>query len=91
MAPQVSDEMRARIAVWHEEKQLSPKEIADLAGCCVRTVYYILSYHREFNLFRDPFTPGAHGQPRKLDTGDMNVMIPLVASAAASADRDKNP
>jgi hypothetical protein len=36
---QVSDEMHARIIIWHEEKHLSPKEIADLAGCCVRTVY----------------------------------------------------
>ena len=78
MAPQVSDEMHARIITWHEEKHLSPKEIADLAGCCVRTVYYILSYHREFNTSRDPFTRGAHGHPRSLDTGDMNYIAALI-------------
>ena len=63
MAPQVSDEMCACIITWHEEKHLSPKEIADLAGCCVHTVYYILSYHHEFNTSWDPFTHGAHGHP----------------------------
>jgi len=79
MAPQVSDEMCARMVVWHEERHFSPKEIADLAGCSVRTVYYILSYNREFNTLRDPFTRGAHhGRPRTLDTGDMNYIAALV-------------
>ena len=30
MAPQVSDEMRANVIIWHEEKSLSPHEITDL-------------------------------------------------------------
>ena len=32
MAPQVSDEMRARIIIWHNEKHLCVQEIAELAG-----------------------------------------------------------
>ena len=30
MAPQVSDEMCAKIIIWCEDKSLSPREIADL-------------------------------------------------------------
>ena len=60
MAPQISDEMRARIIVWHHEQHLSPQEIADLAGCCVRTVYNILSYHRDFGTLRNSSTRGRH-------------------------------
>ena len=78
MAPQVSDFMRARIVFWHNEKQIPPKEIADLAGCCVRTVYNILAYHRDYNTLRDPSTQGTHGRSRSLNMGDMNYIASLI-------------
>jgi len=78
MAPQISDEMRARIIVWHHEQHLSPQEIADLAGCCVRTVYNVLSYHRDFGTLRNPSTRGPHGGERSLNTGDMNYISSLI-------------
>jgi hypothetical protein len=37
IAPQVSDEMRTRIIVWHDEQHPSAQEISGPVGCCVRT------------------------------------------------------
>jgi DNA-binding CsgD family transcriptional regulator len=42
MAPHLSDDLRNRIFHWHVELDLSPKEIAALAGCSIRTVQMIL-------------------------------------------------
>jgi hypothetical protein len=78
MAPQISDEMHARIIVWHHEQHLSPQEIADLAGCCVRTVYNVLSYHRDFGTLRNPSTHGPHGGEHSLSMGDMNYISSLI-------------
>ena len=78
MAPQVSDEMRARIIVWHDEQHLSVQEIAGLVGCGVRTVYNILSYHRDYHTLRNPSTRGPHGANRPLDMGDMNYIESLI-------------
>ena len=75
MAPQISDEMCAWIIIWHHEQHLSPQEIADLAGCCVRTVYNILSYHHDFGTLRNPST---HGGKCSLNMGDMNYISSLI-------------
>ena len=78
MAPQVSDEMHARIIVWHDEQHLSVQEIAGLVGCGVRTVYNILSYHCDYHTLRNPSTRGPHGANRSLDMGDMNYIESLI-------------
>lgn len=78
MAPQVSDEMRARIVVWNHEQHLSPPQIADLVRCSVRTVYNILSYHRDYNTLRDPSTRGRHGANHTLNIGDMKFITSLI-------------
>ena len=78
MAPQVSDEMRARIIVWHDEQHLSVQEITGLVGCCVQTVYIILSYHCDYNTLRDPSTCRPHGADHSLNMGDMNYISSLI-------------
>ena len=78
MAPQVSDEMRARIIVWHDEQHLSVQEIAGLVGCSVWTVYIILSYHCDYNTLRDPLTRGPHGVDHSLNMGDVNYISSLI-------------
>ena len=80
MAPQLSDDMRARIIVWHNEKHLSPREIADLAGCCIRTIYNILGYHHDYNTLRDPFTQGTDGRDHSLNMGDLNYLALLITA-----------
>ena len=78
MAPQVSDEMHARIIVWHDEQHLSVQEIAGLVCCGVQTVYNILSYHREYHTLRNPSTCRPHCANRSLDMGDMNYIESLI-------------
>jgi len=78
MAPLVSDEMHARIIVWHDEQHLSAQEITGLVGCSVWTVYSILSYHHDYNTLRDPLTRGLHGTNHSLNMGDMNFILSLI-------------
>ena len=78
MAPQVSNEMCAQIIIWHNEKHLCIQEIADLAGCSVRTVYSILSYHCDYGTLRNLSTRGPHGGERSLNMGDMNYISSLI-------------
>ena len=78
MAPQVLDEMRAWIIIWHDEQPLSVQEIAGLVGCGVRTVYNILSYHRDYHTLRNTSTCGPHGANCSLDMGDMNYIESLI-------------
>ena len=66
---------------WRNEIELSPPEIAEPAGCCVRIVQYILSYHRDYNTLRDPFTCGPHSRKRSLNMGDMNYIASLIVEA----------
>ena len=54
------------------------QEIAGLVGCGVRTVYNILSYHRDYHTLRNPSTRGLHGANRSLDMGDMNYIESLI-------------
>ena len=54
------------------------QEIAGLVGCSVRTVYIILSYHRDYNTLTDPSTRGPHGADRSLNMGDMNYISSLI-------------
>lgn len=78
MAPQVSDELRARIILWHTEQGLKPKEIKELVKCSLRTVYNIISCHRDYNTVRDPRSRGSHGRNRLLNMGDMNFISSLL-------------
>ncbi|KAF8804699.1 hypothetical protein BYT27DRAFT_7143386, partial [Phlegmacium glaucopus] len=78
MTRQITDDLRARIIVWHHEFHLSPHDISGLAGCSIRTVYYILSYHHNYNTFRDPTTRGSHGRKREMNMGDMNYIASLI-------------
>jgi transposase len=77
MAPHLSREMRERIIVWHYELHKSPPEIAQLASCSVRTVYNVLSLHRDFDTVDNPFAQPC-GRSRALDTGDMTYIASLL-------------
>lgn len=78
MAPQVSDGVREHILVWHDDGK-SPQEIADLAGCSLCTIYYILSYHWDYGTTKNPFARKS-GQLQSLDTGDINYLISLIVA-----------
>jgi len=77
MAPHISQQIRDRIVAWHEEGIL-PEEIAHLAGCSIRSVFYILAYHRDFATTCNPFVYGTHGRIRSLDIGDINYISSLL-------------
>ena len=79
MAPRLSQDMRNRIVVWHEDHGKTAQEIATLAGCSVRAVYYILSFHRDYGTSKNPFARNV-GRTRNLDVGDMNYLIALIAA-----------
>ncbi|KJA21015.1 hypothetical protein HYPSUDRAFT_116962, partial [Hypholoma sublateritium FD-334 SS-4] len=79
MAPPISDDLRHCMLSWYHTDQKTPSEIAQLARCSVRTVYYILSYDRDYGAVRNPYvrTPG---RSRELDTGDMNYLVSVLAA-----------
>jgi len=79
MAPRLSEDLRKRILVWYQEQGKNPQEIATLAGCSIRTVYYILSFNRDYASTRNPFAR-AVGRLRSLDIGDMNYLISLITA-----------
>jgi transposase len=53
--------------------------MADLAGCSLRTVYYLLSYDQDYGTTTNPFTR-TFGRPRSLDIGDLNYLTSLIAA-----------
>jgi len=67
--PHMPKAMRERIVVWKNEMGKSTNEIAELAGCCERTVRNILRYEREYGVVSNPFARN-HTGPRVLNTGD---------------------
>jgi transposase len=79
MLPHLSQDIHEQIAIWHNDQNLSPEDIAKLAGCSICTVYYILSYHRDFGVVNNLFAK-SRGCSHSLDTGDMNYLISLVES-----------
>jgi len=79
MAPRLSQDMCNHIVVWCEDHGKTAQEIATLAGCSVRAVYYILSFHRDYGTSKNPFARNI-GWTRNLDVGDMNYLIALIAA-----------
>ncbi|TFK23542.1 hypothetical protein FA15DRAFT_620622, partial [Coprinopsis marcescibilis] len=83
MAPRVSDQLRACIINWHISLQLQPRAISQLAGCSIRTVCYVLSFHRNFEMLHKPHfsyrsktvSPHRRGRKRALTTADENYIF----------------
>lgn len=75
--PQISEDLRRRVVSWYYEDEKGAKEIADLAGCCERTVYNILQLHRDFGQVTNPHAR-PRGRPRTLDTTAMNYISSLM-------------
>lgn len=72
----ISPDLHARIVQWSEEGKQANK-IAELAACSVRTVYYILSYYRDYQTTTNPFGRPT-GRKRILDMGDINFLVALI-------------
>ncbi|KAF6753832.1 hypothetical protein DFP72DRAFT_747838, partial [Ephemerocybe angulata] len=67
-----SDETRRNIVRWHFELGLEPSDVASLAGCNVRTVQRILTWHRDYDTIHNPFKLRNHGGRRRtLTSGDL--------------------
>ena len=79
MSPPISKDMRERILVWHNEEHMSAADIAALAGCSKRSIYYILSYERDYNILTNPFAKPV-GRKRELNVGDLNFITSLIAA-----------
>ncbi|KJA18808.1 hypothetical protein HYPSUDRAFT_125385, partial [Hypholoma sublateritium FD-334 SS-4] len=79
MAPPITPEIRQRILSWHHNDGMSAREIASLAACSERTVYYILSFDRDYGTDVNPFARKT-GRTRSLDTGDMNYIFSLISA-----------
>jgi len=75
--PHLPKQMRERMVVWKTEMGKSTAEIAELAGCCVRTVRNVLYFEREYGVVNNPLAQ-AHSRPRSLDTGDINYISSLI-------------
>lgn len=79
MAPRIPEALRKRILVWHHEQLKTPAELATLAGCSLRTVYYILSYDRDYGTHNNPFARIV-GRSRALSFGDLNFLVSIIAA-----------
>ena len=79
MAPRIPEALRRRILVWHHEEQKTPAEMATLAGCSLRAVYYILSYDRDYGTVYNPFARTV-GRSRALSYGDLNFLVSIIAA-----------
>ena len=77
MAPILSNEMRQCIITWHCKQHISASDIHTLAGCSLRTVYYILQFHRDYGTVDNPFA-GPRGGVRCLDMGDINYLSSII-------------
>lgn len=77
MAPRVPKETKQNVVRWHFELGLEPADIATLAGCSVRTVQYVIAWHRDFN---GVHKKGISGRHRALNTGDLNYISAVLAS-----------
>ena len=77
MAPILSNEMRQCIITWHYKQHISASDIHTLAGCSLRTIYYILQFHRDYGTVDNPFA-GPHGGVRCLDMGDINYLSSII-------------
>ncbi|KAF8805772.1 hypothetical protein BYT27DRAFT_7025360, partial [Phlegmacium glaucopus] len=75
--PHMPKAMHERIVVWKNEMGKSTVEIADLAGCCERTVRNVLHYECEHGVVSNPFAQ-IHACPRALDTGDTNYITSIL-------------
>ena len=78
MAPQISESVCERILAWRDERK-HPQEMADLTGCSLRTVYYLLSYDQDYGTTTNPFVRTS-GCPHSLIIGDINYLTSLIAA-----------
>lgn len=69
--------LREQIVVWKHEMGKSTVEIAELAGCCERTVRNILRYERDYGLVSNPHAQ-AHTRLRLLDSRDTDYIRSLL-------------
>jgi transposase len=65
------------MVVWHTELGKSTVEIAQLAGCCERTVREVLRLHRESGNVHNTFAK-SRGRPRSLNQGDVTYISSLL-------------
>ncbi|KAJ7824503.1 hypothetical protein B0H13DRAFT_1579763, partial [Mycena leptocephala] len=52
-------------------------EIAQLAGCCIRTVYDVLAFQRDYGQTTNPFSR-PRGGSRTLSTSDINYIASVL-------------
>lgn len=77
MSPHLTEQVRERIIIWRFQQQKTIAEIAQLAGCSQRSIYKILTLHRDFGHTRNPF---AHrrGKPRILNQQDLSFITSIL-------------
>jgi len=78
MSPPISEALRRRILVWHH-KERTPAEMATLAGCSVRSIYYIISYDRDYGMINNPLARSV-GHSHALNIGDLNFLTSVISA-----------
>ena len=78
MAPQISESVHECILAWRNEGK-HPQEMADLAGCSLCTVYYLLSHDQDYGTTTNPFARTS-GCPHTLNIGDINYLTSFIAA-----------
>ncbi|KAG2147736.1 uncharacterized protein EDB93DRAFT_1146396 [Suillus bovinus] len=73
MSPHLTEQLRERIIVWHFQRQKKIAEIAQLAGCSWRSIYKILTLHRDFGQTRNPFVR-RRSKPRTLNQQNLSFI-----------------
>jgi len=53
--------------------------MATLAGCSIRSIYYIISYDRDYGTVSNPFARTV-GRSRALNIGDLNFLVSVIAA-----------
>lgn len=78
----LSDEIRWKIIHWRLNLEKSAIDIAELAGCSVRTVWEVLRIHRMYADIHSPYAR-RRGRERMLDTNAKNFIAALVEANPA--------
>lgn len=78
----MSKQVREQVVYWKRELGKSTKEIAELAGCCERTVRNILQCERDYGVVSNPYAK-IRARPRILDAGDTTYILSILQAQPA--------
>ena len=77
MALHMSKDLRDRVVKWRMEMGMTYRQLAEMAGCSIGTIYTILAYHKTYGQSTNPLAE-CTGRPRLLDQDDVAFIDQLL-------------